>query len=77
MKGKFKNVLVGVLLGAAGMYVVLQYHIVRANEGFLMVRRTPQQGLPDAYADIRQWSTGTWTAHSNVSLCWRRVADPI
>ncbi len=65
--GKFKTVLTGVLLGAGGMYVALQYHLIRAEEGLLMVRRTPEQGLLDSYADIRQWSTGAWTSRSQVA----------
>src|SRR5690606_7967648 len=66
--GRMKSLLAGVVLGAGGMYAGLQYHLLQADEGFLIVPRAPQQRLQDAYADIRQWDAGTWTARPRLAL---------
>lgn len=67
MMGRIKTFTIAALLGAAGMYVALQYHVVRANEGYLMVHRAPQPRLQDVYADIREWDASTWTARPAVA----------
>lgn len=66
--GKFKTVMVGLILGAGGMYASLQYHLVRAEEGFLLMPRSPQQRMQDAYADIRDWNAATWMARPRLAL---------
>lgn len=66
--GRLKSLMAGVVLGAGGMYVGLQYHLVQADEGFVVVPRSPQQRLQDAYADVRQWDAATWTARPRLAL---------
>lgn len=66
--GRFKSLMAGVVLGAGGMYAGLQYHLLQAEEGFLIVPRSPQQRLQDTYADIRQWDAATWTARPRLAL---------
>jgi hypothetical protein len=66
--GRLKSLLAGAVLGAGGMYAGLQYHLLQADEGFLIVPRSPQQRLQDAYADIRQWDAATWTARPRLAL---------
>ena len=66
--GKLKSLLTGLVLGAGGMYVGLQYHVVHAKEGLMMVQRMPQQSLQDAYADIRDWDATTWAARPRLAL---------
>lgn len=66
--GKLKSLMIGALLGAGGMYIGLQYHLLQAEEGFLIVPRMPQQRLQDTYADVRDWDAGTWTARPRVAL---------
>ena len=66
--GRVKSLLAGVVLGAGGMYAGLQYHLLQADEGFLIVPRAPQQHLQDAYADVRQWDAAAWTARPRLSL---------
>ena len=46
--GRFKSLMTGALLGAGGMYVGMQYHVLMAPEGMLLVPRTPQARLQDA-----------------------------
>jgi len=66
--GKLKSLLAGLFLGAGGMYVGLQYHLLHAEEGYLIVPRAPQQRMQDAFADIRGWDAATWTARPRVAL---------
>ena len=66
--GKLKSLVLGMLLGAGGMYAGLQYHVLHAEEGMLIVPRVPQQRIQDSYADIRKWDGGTWTARPRVAL---------
>ena len=66
--GKLKSLLVGLLMGAGGMYAGLQYHLLQAEEGFLIVPRTPQQRLQDAYADVRDWDAGSWSSRPQLAL---------
>jgi hypothetical protein len=66
--GRMKSLMAGVVLGAGGMYGGLQYHLLQAEEGLLIVPRSPQQRLQDAYADIRQWDAATWTARPRLAL---------
>lgn len=66
--GKLKSFIAGSVLGAAGMYVGLQYHLLQADEGFLIVPRSPQGRIQDAYADIRTWDASTWTARPRLAL---------
>ena len=66
--GKLRSLLVGLLMGAGGMYVGLQYHLLQADEGYLIVPRTPQQRLQDTYTDVRDWDAGAWTARPQLAL---------
>jgi hypothetical protein len=66
--GKLKSLIAGTLLGAGGMYLGLQYHLLHADEGFLVVPRMPQQRLQDTYADVRDWDAATWTARPQLAL---------
>lgn len=66
--GKLKSLITGALIGAGGMYVGLQYHVLMAPEGVIMVPRSPQSRLQDAYADIRTWDAKTWSARPRMSL---------
>jgi len=66
--GKFKSLITGTLLGAGSMYVGMQYHVLMAPEGFLMVPRTPQHRLQDAYADVRTWDAKAWATRPQLSL---------
>jgi hypothetical protein len=52
----FKPFILGSLLGAAAVYVSLQYHVVHSDDGFYLVPRAPQASMGLAYADIRNMS---------------------
>ncbi len=50
---RIKPFFAGALAGAALVYVGLQYHLIRSDDGFYLISRTPQASLGLAYADIR------------------------
>ena len=52
----------GFVLGAATTYSAFSYHLVRADEGLVLVPRQ-RASLSDAYADIRNWQANDWTQH--------------
>lgn len=54
--------LIFMLMGAGGMYVAFEYHIVQSREGWLFIPKS-QAGLQDTYADIREWQATTWKNH--------------
>lgn len=66
--GKLRSLIGGTLLGAGGMYVGLQYHVLLAPEGPVLVPRSPQHSLKEAFADIQEWDAEMWAAHPQISL---------
>lgn len=64
---KLKPFLIGTLAGSAILFVALQFHLVRSEEGFRLVPRTPQPSLGLAYVDIRDWTAEDWTDRSEVA----------
>jgi len=53
---------VGVLLGAGLVCFGFNYHLVRANDGWLIVSRS-KASLDDAIVDIRSWGFREWQKH--------------
>ncbi len=64
---KFKTLVVGTILGAAAMYTGLQYHLLLAPEGLVLVPRTPQHSLKEAYADVQTWDSQSWASHPQLA----------
>ena len=79
-------ILVGVALGSAGTFAAFQYHIVRTDKTYLVVRRQ-RADWHDVYADIRAWTPREWGSHRDLSndliasghgdLVTRSVADEL
>ncbi len=65
---KFKTLVGGMALGATMMYVGLQYHLLRAEEGFLLVPRAPQHSLKEAYANVQTWDAQSWASRPELAL---------
>ena len=53
----------GVLLGAAAMFIAFRFHVVRANDNWVFVRK-PEASLVDAYIDVREWDSAEWMKHT-------------
>jgi hypothetical protein len=64
---KLKSCATGLLLGAGGMYAGLQYHLLLAPEGFLVVPRAPQHRLQQVFADIQDWDADAWAARPQLA----------
>ena len=58
--------LMGVALGCGGTFAAFQYHLVRTEKSFLVIRRQ-RADWHDAYADIRGWTHREWSAHGELS----------
>ncbi len=59
--------LFGIVFGAIGMYVVLLHHVVRAPDGFHLIRKTTAT-LGGCYADIREYNLDDWKANPNLTV---------
>jgi hypothetical protein len=64
---KYKHFLVGAAVGAVATGVALRYHVIRYQDGVMLVPRTSQPPLMSAYADIRSWGTVQWKEYPDVA----------
>ena len=64
---RLSSFLAGVVVGAVGLYWVMTFHVVRANDGLHVVRKVTC-GLSDAYVDIREFNSADWYRHTGLSL---------
>ena len=55
----------GVLIGGGLVYSAFHFHVVRASDEWLVVRKGKVE-LADFYVDIRQWSFQDWRSRSNL-----------
>lgn len=63
--GRFYNFLLGVVVGFALYHAVLNYHVIRASDGFHLVAKRPPR-LTEAYVDIRNFGWEDWQQHPQV-----------
>ncbi len=59
--------LMGVIVGAVGLYGAMTYHVVRAEDGVHFVRRV-SNGVADTYVDIRQFDAAQWNEHKSMAV---------
>ncbi|MFC1757401.1 hypothetical protein ACFL2H_01360 [Planctomycetota bacterium] len=59
--------LIGIVVGAVGMYVALIYHVVRAPDGFHLIEKTTAT-LSGCYADIREFKLEDWKANPDLAV---------
>ena len=52
----------GIILGGGLVYGLFQFHLVRADEGWLIVPK-PQASMNEPFADVRQWDAAEWADH--------------
>ena len=57
-----RNFILGCIVGAAGLYGSMCFHVVRATDGHHFV---PKTGLTfrDSYVDIREFDVAAWRDH--------------
>ena len=58
--------LLGVVVGALGLFMALNYHFVRANDGMHMIRKT-SSSLSGTYADVRGYTPTDWANHPDLA----------
>lgn len=64
---KLKPLLFGTILGGGIVFVALQYHLVRSDEGFRLVPRSHQPSIGLAYVDVIGWSAEDWADRPEVA----------
>jgi len=63
---RLSSFVVGILVGAALMFMALKYHVVRAPDGWHMIPKASGQ-LSDCYVDIRAFDAQTWADHKELA----------
>ena len=63
---RLSSFLSGLVLGAAGLYWAMTFHVVRADDGVHVVPKVTR-GLSDAYVDIRSFAAPDWYQHRGLS----------
>lgn len=58
--------ILGVAIGGGGVFAAFQYHVVRTQEKWLVVRKQ-RADWRDAYVDVRGWTYREWGAHRELS----------
>jgi len=64
---KLKPWLFGSLFGASLTFVGMRYHVVRYEEGVMLVSRSQQPPLRSTYVDIRDWGAAMWKQYPEVA----------
>lgn len=65
------SVLFGVLLGAAGMWTAMNYHVLRTKDGFACVPKY-RAHLAGTFVDVREWGVTEWTEHPELVMTLER-----
>ena len=61
------NFIVGFLAGIVGLYLVMHYTLVRANDGFHIVPKIASK-LERPYEDVREYRVQHWTRKQALAL---------
>jgi hypothetical protein len=64
---RFTSFFAGVVVGAIGLYLVMSYHIVRANDGIHLVPKIAAK-LDQPYYDIRNYTIQDWQQNQSLAL---------
>jgi hypothetical protein len=56
---RFSSFFLGVVVGAVGLFLTMQFYIVRAKDGFHLVPKLAAK-LENPYVDIRNFSLADW-----------------
>ena len=58
--------ILGMIVGAILLFTAMNYHLIRAHDGFHLVPKTSSQ-LAAAYVDIRGFTVADWTQHPQIA----------
>lgn len=61
-----RNFILGCIVGAAGLYGSMSFHVIRAKDGYHFVRKTALS-FQDTYTDIRDFDPIMWREHASLA----------
>lgn len=64
--------LLGMATGAMLLYGAMHYHVVRADDGFHFIAKSPAH-LSEAYVDVRHFTVADWSAHPMLAASLARA----
>lgn len=64
---KFSIFFIGLVMGAALIFVSLKYHVVRASDGYHWIPKTSSK-LSWVYQDVREFTVDDWRNHPDLML---------
>jgi hypothetical protein len=59
--------LLGLMVGAVGLYLSMHFTLVRAGDGFHLIRKISPK-LENPYADVRQYTLANWQKKQSLAL---------
>jgi hypothetical protein len=57
----------GIIVGAVGLYLVMQFYFIRSNDGFHLVPKMAAK-LEMPYIDIRKFTLNDWQSHQSLAV---------
>ena len=69
---RFSFFLLGMVTGALMLYAAMNFHVVRARDGFHMVQKQPPR-MAEAYVDIRIFGMTDWAGQPQLATALVRA----
>jgi hypothetical protein len=63
---RFSSFLIGLVTGALVLYAALNFHVVRARDGFHVVHKSPPR-MGETYVDIRGFGLSDWAGRPQLT----------
>jgi hypothetical protein len=63
---RFSSFVAGMFVGALALYVAMNFHVVRAGDGFHFVHKQPPR-MSEAYVDVRKFGVTDWAGHPQLA----------
>lgn len=63
---RFSSFLAGMAAGALVLYAAMNFHVVRASDGFHFVNKQPPR-MSEAYVDVRKFGVTDWVSHPQLA----------
>ena len=60
--GRLGSFVMGLVIGGVGVYISLEYHVVRSDEQFELVPKL-SANFSETYVDVRGWTLADWKEH--------------
>ncbi len=70
--GRITTFLFGVIVGGIGVFGAQTYHVVRAEDGVHLVRKTSST-FEEIYVDVRAFGPMDWTEHSDLAVAMAKA----